>query len=437
MTYLLNVLLLSALYFAIYKLVFARFSFFKINRMLLLLLPILSIGTPLLSMLFPSNYIGALNPITIDIIANTFSESTIKTATFSWLNFVFYGYLLIALVAIFKSILRLRAIKLMIDNASRATAFDISHFVSTDTKVPFSFLQAIILPLKDYSATEKEIILKHEAVHCKEKHSIDNLYFTLICSLGWINPFFYLMAKELRQVHECLADDQAIKNTSRAEYAQMLLSQTLGTEIIFPAHAFFNSSLIKTRITMMYKTKTSSKMKWSYLILLPAIALTTIFSCSKQQEAATVDFSRVDSPPLFKSCDKSAKVDDQKICFQKEIINTVATNFKYPESALDLNMEGKVYYGFIINASGAITNIEVKKGLVGNTDAEKQAAEDVNKEATRVLKLLQDLEPAKVNGDAVSMSFTLPINLKLPNKEVAELSEVLKKLDMVLNTLSL
>ncbi len=424
MNYLLTVIALSAFYYILYKLVFARFSFFMANRVVLLTTPLLAIVTPLLASLLPFNTILALQPITIEATAVTLNASPTTTSGITWLHMARYFYCVIIGFAFFKFLFRLRAILSIIKAATKHTSLGFSYSISTQIDAPFSFFKTIVLPVKQYSEGEKQTILKHEAVHCVQWHSLDNLYFTMLSCIFWINPFFYLMAKEIRQVHECLADNQAIKNTSRAEYAQMLLSQTFGKEIVFPAHAFFNSSLIKTRITMMYKTKTSSTMKWSYLLLLPALVLTTIFSCSKQQEEAPVNFALVDNPPLFKSCNENATVDEQKICFQREIINTVASNFKYPESALALKMEGKVYFGFIINSKGVVSNIEVKRGLTGNTNAEKQAAEDVNKEAERVLKLLKDLEPATINSKAVAMSFTLPINLTLPVKKEVEIEEV-------------
>ncbi|MGB0176887.1 MAG: M56 family metallopeptidase, partial [Owenweeksia sp.] len=77
------------------------------------------------------------------------------------------------------------------------------------------------------------------------------IYYGLLGIIFWFNPFIHLLAREVRQTHECLADQKALQETSREVYARMLLSSTFGKEWSVPmtigtVNPFFNSSLLKT-----------------------------------------------------------------------------------------------------------------------------------------------------------------------------------------------
>ncbi|MGB0978834.1 MAG: energy transducer TonB, partial [Croceimicrobium sp.] len=77
--------------------------------------------------------------------------------------------------------------------------------------------------------------------------------------------------------------------------------------------------------------------------------------------------------------------------------------FKFPEMARQMGIQGRVYVNFVIERNGKITNVEVVRGVDPLLDDE----------AVRVVKMLPKLTPAKQRGKPVRMSFTLPINAKL------------------------
>jgi protein TonB len=78
-------------------------------------------------------------------------------------------------------------------------------------------------------------------------------------------------------------------------------------------------------------------------------------------------------------------------------------NQKYPPSARRMGIEGKVFVKFIVDREGAISNIEIMKGINA----------DLDKEAVRLIKLMPPWKPGKQNGRAVKSQFVLPINFKL------------------------
>src|SRR5690606_27013947 len=126
-----------------------------------------------------------------------------------------------------------------------------------------------------------------------------------------------------------------------------------------------NSSLIKTRITMIYKTKTNRHFQWAYLVLIPLLAAMTLYSCDKvkedksvttqhEEKTAPMSFTDVDKVPLFEGCDANLSNDEAKACFQQGLIQHIIDNFKYPEGAKKVGMEGKIFVQFVINQTGDV-----------------------------------------------------------------------------------
>ncbi len=423
MKLILNFVLLSAFYYALYKWFFARLSFFTLNRYILLLLPLLSIGIPLAAWFWPNHPIEVNNPLTASLSPLLIEASGKVQGNWAWSQILLYVYVFGLMGSLFWLGWRLYGLRVLLRKATPRRAHNITYLESKETPGPFSFLHYIVLPAKGIRQGQMQAILEHERVHCEQRHTLDNLYYNILTSLAWFNPILYLMARELRQVHECLADGEALKNTSREKYAQMLLSQMFGTEVAIPAHPFFNASLIKTRINMLYKTKTNRKMKWAYLVLIPALGLSTLYACSKtspeeavntQNSEKVMDFKVAEQPPLPPHCDEKTPKEEQTACFQMALVESFTKNFKYPEQALKLGMEGRVMMQFTVNKKGKIVNAEVVRGLAYNNPDQEEAAIAVNDEAKKAISQFTELKAAEFNGTPVAVRFTLPIVLKLP-----------------------
>ena len=85
------------------------------------------------------------------------------------------------------------------------------------------------------------------------------------------------------------------------------------------------------------------------------------------------------------------------------LMRYIQKNVKYPPIAKEYNITGKVYVSFIVNKSGAVTNVKIVRGVDKNLDAE----------ALRVVKSLPKYKPGKQRGKAVRVMFTIPINFTL------------------------
>lgn len=142
----------------------------------------------------------------------------------------------------------------------------------------FSFFDLLVL---DKDLPESRIIMAHEKVHMREWHSADILFIELAAIINWFNPVIYLYKKEIRHIHEFIADEEAASNMhSKSDYAMLLFSNVLGVQPNQLSNNFFNNSLLKRRIIMLNKNKSRRTGLWKYGFSVPLFALMLIFSAA-------------------------------------------------------------------------------------------------------------------------------------------------------------
>jgi len=114
------------------------------------------------------------------------------------------------------------------------------------------------------------------------------------------------------------------------------------------------------------------------------------------EEDVEVPFAVIEKVPIFPGC----KGDNEalKACFQAKIQEHVLKNFKYPELAKELEIQGKVYVMFAIDKNGDITDIKTRG-----------PDKILEKEAERIISSLPKMIPGKQRGKAVKVPYSLPI----------------------------
>lgn len=150
--------------------------------------------------------------------------------------------------------------------------------------VPFSFLNKIYVNKGQHLDAELRDIFKHEDIHVKGLHSLDILLFEIILICCWYNPLVWFIRRAIRQNLEFLTDQQVLnKGIDKQAYQYSLLNVSKqGTSIGLSNQ--FNFKLLRRRISMMNK-KRSSKIELSkYAFLLPVFLLTAAaFTVSKAE----------------------------------------------------------------------------------------------------------------------------------------------------------
>jgi len=118
-------------------------------------------------------------------------------------------------------------------------------------------------------------------------------------------------------------------------------------------------------------------------------------------EDVDVPFAVIEDVPLFPGCEKVAKSDRRK-CFQEQINKHIRKNFRYPEIAQEMGVQGRVYVNFIISKDGSITNIRMRG-----------PDKNLEKEAKRIISMLPKMTPGKQRGRPVRVPFSIPISFRL------------------------
>ena len=333
--FLLRFILFSGALYLMYRLLFSKKSFFQLNRAIILAIPVVSILIPLIAPFFTSPL--SSQPVLDSLLPEVSITGTIyedPAAKMSGFNYWWLLYSVGAIAIVSMMLIGLTKAWRILRNSSHA--FDNVHF-SDKASGPFAFFESIVIPTELAQSEQLPSVLAHEKAHVEQKHALDNLFYNILSAVFWLNPFIHLLQAELRQTHECLADESALAESNPEHYSRLLLGSVFGSEISFdPANRFFNSSLIKTRITMIYKAKTRPIMKGLYLLLIPLIGIMSITSCQKTDDmkvsevkSAELGLMQADRPPLFDYCDQDVPKEDMIKCFHKGIIRRIQTENTY------------------------------------------------------------------------------------------------------------
>ena len=166
------------------------------------------------------------------------------------------------------------------------------NLILTDApRAPFTFLQYLFwkktLPLQDDAS---QLILRHEAVHIKQRHTYDKLASQFLTCIFWFNPFYWIIQKELNIVHEFLADEQAVGNNDTASFAMMLLRSYNSGSYMVPEHHFYSSS-VKRRLAMLQIMSKPSYTLLRRFIALPLVAGTILLFSFNVRNAGVNDIT--------------------------------------------------------------------------------------------------------------------------------------------------
>ena len=119
----------------------------------------------------------------------------------------------------------------------------------------------------------------------------------------------------------------------------------------------------------------------------------------EEEEDIDVPFAVIEDVPIFPGCE-GAK--DKRACFNEMMQKHIRKNFRYPEIAQEMGIQGRVNVMFTIQKDGSIGNIRYR-GPDKNLEAE----------ALRIIEKLPKMTPGKQRGRPVRVPFSIPITFKL------------------------
>ena len=121
----------------------------------------------------------------------------------------------------------------------------------------------------------------------------------------------------------------------------------------------------------------------------------------EEYEDIDVPFAVIEDVPIFPGCERVNK-SERRNCFQDQMNKHIKRNFRYPEIAQEMEIQGRVYINFIISKNGSITNIRMRG-----------PDKNLEKEAERIIAKLPRMTPRKTKGKTYRVPFSIPITFRL------------------------
>ncbi|SHJ59404.1 energy transducer TonB [Pseudozobellia thermophila] len=119
----------------------------------------------------------------------------------------------------------------------------------------------------------------------------------------------------------------------------------------------------------------------------------------EEVEDVDVPFAVIEDVPVFPGCENES---DKRACFQKMMQKHISKNFRYPEIAQEMGIQGRVSVMFTIQKDGSIGNVRMRG-----------PDKNLEKEAARIISKLPKMTPGKQRGRPVRVPFSIPITFKL------------------------
>jgi hypothetical protein len=410
--YLLKSLILSGIFFGYYTLFLKNTIYHAYNRFYLLASMALSLAIPFFKLsMFSVTEEQAAGAKQLLIYLTQLPASPVQEEYINWeiiviavISSLFVFYLIYSVVRIF----RLKAM-------NSKTQMGEFTFIETDLdEAPFSFFSNLFW--KKSISIEDECgrkILQHELSHIREKHSWDRLFSQVICSVFWMNPFNWIIQKELQNIHEFVADRDAVGTGEVDAFAKMLLQTYYGNHFLNPSHSFYYSS-IKRRIIML---TTSNVPKYAYLrkvAVLPMLAfILALFSiqlsaqeakenkaeaqstAAKQQKQAKIDQKQAEIDV------EKAKIDQERVVLEQGIMKVPSFLMSLPD-IVDASIEVIATPTSIFSTPSDIKsmNVDTNKLEIRGTRNGKDVTVTVNgpNENTTLIGNIE-LKPSSVQKD--------------------------------------
>jgi len=296
LSYIIHVSILVTIFYFMYTLLLSKVTFFKLNRIILVLGIFFSFLLPFIPAPVKISYQGkqiesstaikqsvknilvekpaSTNQTTGELssilkpeitIVDSVSEEHYDLSIIPTIYLIGIVILLLNLLFQFFSI----GSKIFKYKTADSKIISIPHKIS-----PCSFFGFTLIE-KDMKEGElKNHVLMHEDIHAKQWHSLDILLAELLVVLQWFNPFAWLYRKAVESNLEFLADNGMVsQNVEKKKYQYDLLQLAVPN---FPLSIVtnYNQTLIKKRITMMNTKNSSTRIGWKYLLYIPVIIFT-------------------------------------------------------------------------------------------------------------------------------------------------------------------
>ena len=279
LTYDLKVAVLLAVFYMFYRLMLARETFHRVNRVVLLLTAVASFVLPLCVITMHETVTMELPMDMTDMQYDELGLSAMAEvepeAVPIWqivLPILFVVGMLSALAHTLWSLLRIVSLIAKSEKHPQDDGTVICVTGNVDM-APFSWMIFIVMNRSDFEE-RNSAILTHERGHIRLHHSWDLLLVDTLTALQWFNPAIWMLRSDLRAIHEYEADGEVLSQGINARQYQYLLITKAASIGGYSLANGISHSTLKNRINMMLHTKSPRRSLLKLLALLPIVAVT-------------------------------------------------------------------------------------------------------------------------------------------------------------------
>ncbi len=479
--YLLKLNIALIVLFGFYKLMFSGDTFFSWRRATL-------IGMYLVAMLVPGlNCSYWINKsVGMVSVANEYAAIVLPAVTITqgsggamnWETTAMVIYNMVVCLLLLRFLWQLASIVRLKTQCKTADINGTKVYLLGSNEGPFSFFNWIFINPTKHSKQEIDEIMTHELAHCGQRHSVDILFTELFAIAFWVNPFVWLLKREVRLNLEYLADNNVLANgTDTKEYQYHLLGLAYRKNVATISNNF-NVLPLKKRIKMMNKKRTKKIAKAKYALYIPLAAMLLVVSnietvardianvakaiptvkagvkqekmvnLSSGNKATTVQESLKNVQPTeaIESTDnkvealadsRNAEMAAQEVGNATGVANEEPTEQKpkkAPKKVFTVVEEMPTFNGNLNQwlaenmkyPSEAVKNKEQghvvvqfiisEEGEVMEPKIIRSVSPSLDKEALRVVSSMPKWNPGKANGKPVAVRYMLPVSFKLNGK---------------------
>ena len=434
-----KVALLIAIFYMFYRLMLARETFHRVNRLTLLLTAAASFVLPLCVITLHKTV--RMEAVPMVSVGNLQMEMAADAGP-EWWQVLLPAIIIIGVVATLgHTLMSMFRILMLIKRSEKHPQPDgITICVTGNDQIqPFSWMHYIVMNRRDYE-DGNPAILAHERGHIRLRHSWDLLLVDTLTALQWFNPAMWMLRQDLRAIHEYEADGAVLSQGINArQYQYLLISKAAGIGGYSLANGISHSTL-KNRINMMLHKKSERRSLLKLLALIPIVGLALALNArtvtdyvydepQKQQpvkkgkKAGTIKVNgqdikvveqddivtvegEVEAPAQESPADDAFDVVEQMPEYPggpKALMEFLNNNVQYPAEAEKAGIQGRVIATFVVEKDGSISNAKVVKSVDPLLDAE----------ALRVIGAMPNWKPGMQNGKVVRVKYTVPLSFHL------------------------
>lgn len=189
--------------------------------------------------------------------------------TINWQNVLLYT---LAAISIFKLLCVLYTVTKLAAHIRKLPVLNQSNIkISNENKTAYSFYKWIVIPRNVIGRSNFQMILNHENVHLRQKHTFDLIFIELVAAIFWFNPLIKLMQKDMNSNLEFIVDDQLVQTYESVSYQKCLINfhREQGMFLVNS----FNANDLKQRIIRINSKKSNKLNKMKLFLITPVLAL--------------------------------------------------------------------------------------------------------------------------------------------------------------------